>query len=87
MSFELSDFDHKLLRFGELFYERFMRIEVAMPLDDALDLAWQTLAECFDPPDLLMKQELIDRYYPQRQSETAGAEATDSGESAAVTPV
>ena len=87
MSFELSDFDHKLLRFGELFHERFMRIEVAMPLDDALDLAWQTLAECFDPPELLMKQELIDRYYPQRQSETAGAQGTGIGASAAVSSV
>jgi V/A-type H+/Na+-transporting ATPase subunit B len=65
MSFELSDFDHKLLKFGELFHQRFMRIEVTMPLDEALDLAWQTLAECFEPEELLMKQELIDRYYPQ----------------------
>jgi len=64
MSFELSSFDHKLLRFGKLFYERFMRIDVSMPLEQALDLAWQTLAECFEPPELLMKQELIDRYYP-----------------------
>ena len=64
MSFELSSFDHKLLRFGELFYDRFMRIDVSMPLEQALDLAWQTLAECFEPPELLMKQELIDRYYP-----------------------
>ena len=55
---------HKLLRFGRLFNERFMRIEVAMPLDQALDLAWQTLAECFEPPELMMKQEFIERYYP-----------------------
>jgi V/A-type H+-transporting ATPase subunit B len=68
MSFELSDFDHKLLRFGKLFHQRFMRIEVSMPLDEALDLAWQTLAECFDPQELLMKRELIDRYYPDLKS-------------------
>jgi len=67
MSFELSDFDHKLLRFGSLFHERFMRIEVSIPLAEALDLAWQTLAECFEAQELLMKQELIDRYYPNRQ--------------------
>jgi V/A-type H+-transporting ATPase subunit B len=68
MSFELSSFDHKLLRFGKLFYDRFMRIDVSMPLEQALDLAWQTLAECFEPPELLMKQELIDRYYPRSAS-------------------
>ena len=38
MAFELSPFDHKLLRFGDLFRERFMNIEVSMALDDALDL-------------------------------------------------
>ena len=70
MSFELSEFDHKLLLFGKLFYQRFMRIEVSMPLVEALDLAWQTLAECFEPQELLMKQELIDRYYPVSASAT-----------------
>jgi V/A-type H+-transporting ATPase subunit B len=76
MSFELSSFDHKLLRFGKLFYDRFMRIDVSMPLEQALDLAWQTLAECFEPPELLMKQELIDRYYPRSAAASeASAEA------------
>ncbi len=49
MAFELSDLDRKLLRFGRLFRERFMAIEVSMPLEEALDLSWQTLAECFEP--------------------------------------
>jgi len=75
MSFELSDFDHKLLRFGRLFYDRFMRIEVSMPLEKALDLAWQTLAECFEPQELLMKQELIDRYYPVSHPDSGAAVA------------
>jgi V/A-type H+-transporting ATPase subunit B len=76
MSFELSSFDHKLLRFGKMFYDRFMRIDVSMPLEQALDLAWQTLAECFEPPELLMKQELIDRYYPRSAAASeASAEA------------
>ncbi|MFT5711026.1 MAG: V/A-type H+-transporting ATPase subunit B [Halioglobus sp.] len=77
MSFELSSYDHKLLRFGKLFYDRFMRIDVSMPLEQALDLAWQTLAECFEPPELLMKQELIDRYYPR--SAPAGDIADKAG--------
>ena len=77
MSFELSSFDHKLLRFGKLFYDRFMRIDVSMPLEQALDLAWQTLAECFEPPELLMKQELIDRYYPR--SAPANETASEAG--------
>jgi V/A-type H+-transporting ATPase subunit B len=66
MAFDLSPFDHKLLRFGKLFTRRFMDINVALDLDDALDLCWQTLAECFEPGELLMKQALVDRYFPAR---------------------
>lgn len=64
MAFELSAYDQKLLKFGELFRARFMDINVSMPLERALDLGWQTLAECFAPEELLMKQTLIDKYFP-----------------------
>ena len=65
MAFELSEFDHQALKFGELFRQRFMDIDVSLPLEDALDLCWQTLAECFRSEQLLMKQELVDKYFPQ----------------------
>jgi len=68
MAFDLSAFDHKLLRFGELFRERFADINVSMPLEEALDLCWQTLAECFDEQELIMKQELIDTYFPKEKA-------------------
>jgi len=64
MAFELSGFDHKLLKFGALFRDRFMDINVSIPLEAALDLGWKTLAECFEPDELLMKQALIDKYFP-----------------------
>ena len=65
MAFELSDLDYKLLKFGELFKQRFMDINVSIPLEQALDLGWKTLAECFEPQELLMKQGLIDKYFPK----------------------
>ena len=65
MAFELTEFDKKLLRFGELFRQRFMNIEVSITLNNALDLSWQTLAECFKPQELLMKSALIDKYFPK----------------------
>ncbi len=73
MAFELSPFDHKLLRFGQLFRDRFMKIEVAQPLEEALDLCWRTLAECFEPHELLMKQSLVEKYFP-KQSAVAQSE-------------
>ena len=63
MAFELSEFDHQLLKFGGLFRERFMDINVSIGLEDALDLCWQTLAECFRAEQLLMKQNLVDKYF------------------------
>ena len=80
MAFDLSDFDEKLLKFGKLFRERFMTLEVSIPLEEALDLSWQTLAECFGPEELLMKQELVDKYYPKdvgRDGKEAGQAAVE----------
>ena len=64
MAFDLSDYDQKLIKFADLFTERFMDLNVSLPLEDALDLGWQTLAECFEPQELLMKQALVDKYFP-----------------------
>lgn len=63
MAFEISEFDERLLKFGHLFRKRFMDIKVSIPLEKALDLCWQTLAECFHENELLIKQELVDKYF------------------------
>lgn len=73
MAFELSAFDHKLLRFAALFRARLMDIELSLPLVDALDRCWATLAECFEPHELLMKQKLVDTYFPKRAGQDAPA--------------
>ena len=77
MAFDLSPFDVKTLKFQELFAKRFMDINVSMSLNDALDLCWQTLAECFDEAELLMKRELVDKYFPAAQERAAAAVARD----------
>jgi len=64
MAFELSDFDQRLLRYGALFEARFMDLGVSIGVDAALDLGWKTMAECFAPEELLVRQSLIDSYYP-----------------------
>ncbi len=74
MAFELSEYDLKLLKFGKLFKERFMNINVSLPLEQALDLGWKTLAECFEPKELLMKQGLIDKYFPKEIEDKSAGE-------------
>ncbi len=80
MAFDLSPFDEKLVKFGHLFRERFMKIEVSMSLEEALDLCWETLAECFEPHELLMKQELVDKYFP---AQSVSEERSPDGPSSA----
>jgi V/A-type H+-transporting ATPase subunit B len=75
MAFDLSAYDHKLIRFAELFTERFMDLGVSLPLEGALDLGWKTLAECFEPQELLMKQALVDRYFPKAAPAAPDAQA------------
>ena len=70
MAFELTDFDVKLIKFGDLFKKRFMEIGVSMPLETALDLCWETMAECFEPGEILMKQSLVDKYFPPQEAAT-----------------
>ncbi len=74
MSFELSEYDERLIHFGRLFKKHFMDISVTMPLESALDLSWQMLAECFSRDELLMKKALVDKYFPN-QTDAANAKA------------
>lgn len=71
MAFELSEFDEKLIKFGKLFMQRFMDIRVSQSLMEALDSCWTTLAECFEPEETLMKQELIDKYFPKVEASSS----------------
>lgn len=68
MAFDLSDYDQQLLKFGKAFRQQFMRLDVSLPLEAALDEGWALMAECFEPDQLLMKTELIDKYYPSRHA-------------------
>ena len=64
MGFKLSRWDEKLLAYSKLFEERMMNLEVNYTLEQALDLGWKTLAECFQPNEVGIKQKLIDKYWP-----------------------
>lgn len=65
MGFRLSKWDEKLLNFSKLFEERMMKLDVNLPLDEALDLGWKTLAECFQPNEVGIKQSIVDKYWPK----------------------
>jgi V/A-type H+-transporting ATPase subunit B len=66
MGFKLSKWDEKLLQYGYLFEDRMMNLEVNYTLEEALNLGWETLAECFDKQEVGIKQTLIDKYWPNK---------------------
>jgi len=66
MGFKLSKWDEKLLVYSELFEMRMMNLEVNLTVDEALDLGWETLAECFSSDETGIKKALVDRYWPEK---------------------
>jgi V/A-type H+-transporting ATPase subunit B len=65
MGFKMSEWDKKLLKYGGLFETRMMDLSVNIPLEDALDLGWKTLAECFRPAETGVKTEMLEKYWPK----------------------
>lgn len=66
MGFRLSRWDEKLLHYSHLFESRMMDLNVNISLEEALNLGWKTLAECFEPQEVGIKQSLIDKYWPKK---------------------
>jgi V/A-type H+-transporting ATPase subunit B len=45
-----------------------MDLSVNIPLEKALDLGWEILAECFEPNETGMKSELINQFWPKAEA-------------------
>ncbi len=66
MGFMMSKWDEKLLKYGELFEKEMMDLSVNISLEEALDLGWKILAECFDRDETGIKSELIAEFWPNK---------------------
>lgn len=63
MGFQLSKWDQKLKKYGDLFESKMMSLEVNIPLLEALDLGWEILRACFEPNEIGIKSQLIEKYW------------------------
>ncbi|MBS0634554.1 MAG: V-type ATP synthase subunit B [Verrucomicrobia bacterium] len=63
MGFRLSKWDEQLLHYSSLFEKKMMNLEVNLSLEEALDMGWTILAECFKPDQVGIKQSLTDKYW------------------------
>lgn len=68
MGFRLSRWDEKLLRYSLLFEQKMMNLQVNLPIEQALDLGWVILAECFELEEIGIKKQIADKYWPKEAS-------------------
>ncbi len=64
MGFIMNKWDEKLLKYGELFETKMMDLSINLSLEQALDLGWDILADCFEKDETGMKSELIAEFWP-----------------------
>ncbi len=68
MGFMMSEWDDKLLKYGEQFESKMMDLSVNIPLEEALDLGWDILADCFEPNETGLKTSLLQAHWPKRDA-------------------
>jgi V/A-type H+-transporting ATPase subunit B len=78
MGFEMSPWDEKLLKYGDLFEKRIMDLRVNLPLFEALDRCWATLAQCFEPQEVGIRQAICENHWPTLAHEAAAPAGDES---------
>ena len=66
MGFRMSAWDNKLLQYGERFEKEMMDLSVNIPLEAALDLGWQIMADCFEPAETGISSKLTAKFWPKK---------------------
>ncbi|NCC52866.1 MAG: V-type ATP synthase subunit B [Spartobacteria bacterium] len=84
MGFRMSSWDGKLLKYGERFENEIMNLSVNIPLEEALDLGWRILADCFDPAETGIPTKLINTFWPKKDApeQDEQTEQTDAQDAA-----
>jgi V/A-type H+-transporting ATPase subunit B len=72
MGFRMSDWDQKLLKYGVRFEKEMMDLSVNIPLEEALDLGWRILADCFEPMETGIPTKLVEKFWPAADVAAAG---------------
>jgi V/A-type H+-transporting ATPase subunit B len=66
MGFMMTNWDEKLLKYGERFESKMMDLSVNIPLEHTLDQGWEILADCFSPEETGLRTELISQFWPKK---------------------
>ena len=67
MGFQMSNWDKKLLSYGQRFEHELMDLSVNISLENALDLGWRILSDAFEPAETGIKEALIEEFWPKKK--------------------
>ncbi len=67
MGFRMSEWDKKLIKYGDRFEKEMMDLSVNITLEVALDLGWEILADCFEPVETGIHSSLLEQFWPKKQ--------------------
>jgi len=83
MGFRMSEWDGKLLHYGERFEKEMMDLSVNIPLEQALDLGWEILADCFEPMETGIHSKLVQQFWPSAARPAGEGQAARKKDAAA----
>jgi len=63
--FDLTDFDERALSFAKQYSNDLLAIDVNIGGTEMLDTAWKLFATHFNPSEVGIKQDLVDKYWPK----------------------
>ncbi len=64
MGFRMSEWDQRLLAYGEAFEAELMSLKLDLTLEKALDHSWALLARFFNQEETGLQSELVQRFWP-----------------------
>lgn len=64
--FDLTDYDQRTLDFAKEYSEYLLAIDVNIDINKMLDTGWQLFARHFTKAEVGIKQELVDKYWPEK---------------------
>jgi V/A-type H+-transporting ATPase subunit B len=63
--FDLTDYDQRSLNFAKDYSDKLLAIDVNVEIDQMLNTGWSLFKKHFKPEEVSIKQELVDKYWPE----------------------
>ena len=62
--FDLTEYDTRTLNFAKEYSEELLAIDINIDIDSMLDTGWKLFAKYFNPAEIGIRQEFVDKYWP-----------------------